>query len=67
MCGVRESSAPSCAESRRIAAAAAAAARAWNCLSMARACSVDVMFSNDALMKPWRLDSSSWMLALNSR
>ena len=66
MCGVRESSAPKCAEVRRVAAAAAAV-RAWNCLSMARACSVDVMFSNDALMKPWRDDSSSWMLALNSR
>ena len=64
MGGVRESSAPKCAELRRVAAAAV---RAWNCLSMARACSVDVMFSNDALMKPWSDDSSSWMLALNSR
>ena len=30
-------------------------------------CSVEVMFSKEELMKPCRDDSSSWMLALNSR
>ena len=39
----------------------------WNCRSMARACSVLEMFSNELSMKFCSLVSRSWMFTLNSR